>query len=92
MINPDKPLLVPLTSSLYVPGTLASSTHVLVDIGTGFFIEKSTADASDFYNRKISSLGENLKDLEQIVQGKASNLRVVEDVLRQKVVGASQEG
>ncbi|OCL01512.1 Prefoldin alpha subunit [Glonium stellatum] len=87
----DKPLLVPLTSSLYVPGTLASSTHVLVDVGTGFFIEKSTADASDFYTRKIGDLGESLKDLEQIVQGKASNLRVVEDVLRQKVVGASQE-
>ncbi|OCK86403.1 Prefoldin alpha subunit [Lepidopterella palustris CBS 459.81] len=94
-LNPktaDRPLLVPLTSSLYVPGMLASSTHVLVDVGTGFFIEKSTADASDFYNRKISDLGESLKDLEQIVQGKASNLRLVEDVLRAKVTGTPMEG
>lgn len=32
-------LLVPLTSSLYVPGTLdAADAEVLVDIGTGFFV------------------------------------------------------
>lgn len=34
------PLLVPLTPSLYVPGQLASNSTVLVDIGTGFFVEK----------------------------------------------------
>lgn len=35
-----KPLLVPLTTSLYVPGTLADSKNVIVDIGTGFYVEK----------------------------------------------------
>jgi len=34
------PLLVPLTTSLYVPGRLASKGRVVVDVGTGFFIEK----------------------------------------------------
>jgi len=86
----DKPLLVPLTSSLYVPGKLASSTHVLVDVGTGFFIEKSTKDADDFYKRKVKDLGESLKDLEQVIQGKANNVRVVEEVIRMKVIGASE--
>lgn len=33
-------LLVPLTPSLYVPGELASNSVVLVDIGTGFYVEK----------------------------------------------------
>jgi len=87
----DKPLLVPLTSSLYVPGTLASSTHVLVDVGTGFFIERSTTDATDFYTRKVADLEGSLKDLEQIVQGKAQNLRVVEEVLRAKVTSGPQD-
>ncbi|KAK7606021.1 Prefoldin subunit-domain-containing protein [Phyllosticta paracitricarpa] len=84
----DKPILVPLTSSLYVPGTLANLSSVLVDIGTGFYVEKSTADAADFYDRKIKDLEKNLKDLEAIVTGKSGNLRVVEDVLRQKVLAA----
>ncbi|KAG6997828.1 hypothetical protein G7Y79_00037g073460 [Physcia stellaris] len=35
-----KALLVPLTPSLYVPGTLASTETVLVDVGTGFYVEK----------------------------------------------------
>lgn len=34
------PLLVPLTTSLYVPGTLASGDTVVVDVGTGFYVEK----------------------------------------------------
>lgn len=31
---------MPLTTSLYVPGKLASTHTVLVDIGTGFYVEK----------------------------------------------------
>ncbi|KAK8168715.1 Prefoldin [Phyllosticta citrichinensis] len=84
----DKPILVPLTSSLYVPGTLANLSSVIVDIGTGFYVEKSTTDAAEFYDRKIKDLEKNLKDLEAIVNGKSGNLRVVEDVLRQKVLAA----
>ena len=38
--NPGKDILVPLTTSLYVPGKLASTELVLVDVGTGFYVEK----------------------------------------------------
>lgn len=34
------PILVPLTPSLYVPGKLAATDTVLVDVGTGFYVEK----------------------------------------------------
>lgn len=34
-------MLVPLTASLYVPGKLDNSSKVLVDIGTGYFVEVS---------------------------------------------------
>nr|POE47684.1 prefoldin subunit 5 [Quercus suber] len=88
----DKSLLVPLTSSLYVPGKLADTEHVLVDIGTGFYVEKTTIEAEKFYAAKIEELGKNIKDLENIVNGKANNLRVVEEVLRQKVLAGSQGG
>jgi len=84
----NKPILVPLTTSLYVPGTLADTQNVIVDVGTGFYIEKSTSDATKFYNGKVDELGGSLKDLENIVQGKSNNLRVVEDVLRQKVLSS----
>jgi len=86
----DKTLLVPLTSSLYVPGKLASTSHVLVDVGTGFYVEKSTDDALTFYNGKVDELAGNIKELENVVNGKANNLRMIEEVLRQKMLVQQQ--
>ena len=78
-LQEGKSILVPLTTSLYVPGTLASRDKVLVDVGTGFFVEKTTEDAKTFYTDKSKELGQNLKELENILQGKANNLRMVEE-------------
>ncbi|KAA8566798.1 hypothetical protein MFRU_054g00140 [Monilinia fructicola] len=84
-----KPILVPLTTSLYVPGELADTENVIVDVGTGFYVEKSTKDAIKFYESKVEELGTNLKDLEIIVNNKSNSVRVVEDFLRQKVLSSS---
>lgn len=88
----SKPLLVPLTSSLYVPGKLTDHEHVLVDVGTGFFVEKDIASATDFYERKVKDLGESLKDLEGVVEGKARNVRMVEEVMRIRVMNEQSSG
>ncbi|KAL1996779.1 hypothetical protein VTN49DRAFT_7644 [Thermomyces lanuginosus] len=82
----DGTILVPLTSSLYVRGKLADRNKVIVDVGTGYYVEKTAEQAIEFYNRKIKELESNLQDLEKVVGGKSANLRVVEDVLRQKVL------
>jgi prefoldin alpha subunit len=78
---------------LYVPGKLTDREHVLVDVGTGFFVEKGIDDARDFYERKVKDLGDSLKDLEGVVEGKARNVKMVEEVMRVRVMNAqSQEG
>ena len=84
------PLLIPLTTSLYVPGTLSSSRTVLVDIGTGFYVEKSVAESKKFYEGKVADLQRNLGEIENVVGGKEGNLRVVEEVLRGRVM--SEQG
>lgn len=63
---------------------------MLVDIGTGFFVEKDVPGATDFYERKVKDLGDSLKDLESVIQGKAQNVRVVEEVMRVKVLNAQE--
>lgn len=63
-----------------------------MDVGTGFYVEKTTDDAVKFYKAKIEELGKNIKDLENIVNGKANNLRLVEEVLRQRVLAGQQPG
>ena len=75
-----------------MPGKLASTETVLVDVGTGFFVEKTPDAAQAFYKAKVDELGRNLLDLEKIVQGKQGNLSVVEDVLRQKVIQEQSKG
>jgi prefoldin alpha subunit len=84
-----KTLLVPLTASLYVPGKLSDMEHVLVDVGTGYYVEKSTVDAIKFYEAKVDTLGQNLLDLEKIVAQKGQNVKIVEEVLRTKVLAGS---
>lgn len=86
-----KPILVPLTTSLYVPGTLADPDHVIVDIGTGFYVEKTTKEAKKFYDIRTTDIGTNLKSLEGIIQGKSNNLRIVEEILRQKIKNTGTE-
>ncbi|KAK0733598.1 putative prefoldin subunit 5 [Lasiosphaeria miniovina] len=81
-----KEVLVPLTNSLYVKGLLSEPDKVIVDVGTGFYVEKSTKSAAEFYESKVKDLAANMQDLEAIVQNKSNNLRVVEEVLRQKVL------
>lgn len=40
MDGKESEILVPLTSSLYVKGKMADREKVLVDVGTGFYVEK----------------------------------------------------
>lgn len=39
----DRDILVPLTNSLYVRGKLTNPDRVIVDVGTGFYVEKVSA-------------------------------------------------
>ncbi|KAF4549501.1 Prefoldin subunit 5-like protein [Elsinoe fawcettii] len=86
----QRSLLVPLTTSLYVPGTLADSEKVLVDVGTGFYVEKNVDDAVGFYEGKVKELGESVKGLEQVVGQKQGSLRVVEEVMRGKMLAGEK--
>ncbi|KAL4916236.1 Prefoldin [Aspergillus aurantiobrunneus] len=79
-------ILVPLTSSLYVKGRLVDREKVLVDVGTGYYVEKTPAKAIEFYDQKVKELETNLTELEKLVQTKSSQQRLFEDALRQKLM------
>lgn len=81
-------VLVPLTNSLYVRGELTNSESCLVDVGTGFLVEKKLKSAERFYERKTQELSKSLQGLETIVQRKQTNIKAVEDVLRQKLMSS----
>ncbi|KAJ6737055.1 hypothetical protein OIU85_019153 [Salix viminalis] len=65
-----KKMLVPLTASLYVPGTLDDADKVLVDIGTGYFVEKTMNEGKDYCERKINLLKSNFEQLIELATKK----------------------
>ena len=72
----DREIMVPLTSSLYVPGVM-ESTNVLVEAGAGYFIEKDTAGAANYCDRKEKSLEESSKKVAELITHKKMQLTKV---------------
>ncbi|BFZ64891.1 subunit of tubulin prefoldin [Saitoella coloradoensis] len=83
--NENKDILVPLTSSLYVPGKLTEPDAVIVDVGTGYYVEKTSADATKFYQEKCTFIETNMKELEKVVQQKSANVRAITGVMSEKM-------
>ena len=83
--------MIPLTESVYVPAKVADTGRVLVDVGTGYFVQMSADAASDFCRRKSSKLEETLKSVTAGLNEKRRALSQVEEVLAFKVMAARQQ-
>ncbi|KAF8063449.1 Prefoldin subunit-domain-containing protein [Lyophyllum atratum] len=88
--NVGKTILVPLTNSLYVPGKLSDPEHVIVDIGTGYFVEKTRAQASKHYADKVEYIRTNLETLEDTIQKKRDNMNYLTNMLQAKLQAQTQ--
>ncbi|KAF8479848.1 Prefoldin [Gautieria morchelliformis] len=88
--NTDKTILVPLTNSLYVPGKLSNPDHVIVDVGTGYFVQKTRAQALTHYQNKVDYVRGNLETLQNTIEKKQDNLNYLINVMQSKM-GPSQQ-
>ena len=80
-----KAVLVPLTQSLYVPGRLSDTRKVLVDIGTGYYVEKTVEKAKQFMDRKVKFLEQNTNSLGELIGTKQKNLKAVVQVMQMRM-------
>ncbi|XP_066564726.1 prefoldin subunit 5 [Amia ocellicauda] len=83
--NEGKELLVPLTSSMYVPGTLNDVERVLVDVGTGYYVEKNVDNTKEFFKRKIEFLTKQIEKIQPALQEKHSMKQAVIEVMNMKI-------
>ncbi|KXN85524.1 putative prefoldin subunit 5 [Leucoagaricus sp. SymC.cos] len=88
--NKDKVILVPLTNSLYVPGKLSDTEHVIVDVGTGYFVKKTRPQAIKYYEEKVDYLKSNLETLEDTIGKKRESVNYIVSVLQAKIQAQSQ--
>ncbi|RCV42401.1 hypothetical protein SEVIR_9G212500v4 [Setaria viridis] len=84
-----KKMLVPLTASLYVPGSLDDAEKVLVDVGTGYFIEKTMDQGKEYCERKINLLKSNFDELLEVATKKKAIADEMDLLLRTKLRQAS---
>ncbi|XP_076238201.1 prefoldin 5 isoform X2 [Calliopsis andreniformis] len=92
-ISPDNEILVPLTGCMYVVGKLADTNNVLVDIGTGYYAQKSLPDAKDYFTRRMNYVKEQMDKIQQLVldRNRIRNAVVVEIETRTKLQNQVQK-
>lgn len=84
-VEENKEILVPLTGSLYVPGKLIRNQKVMVDIGTGYYIQKNIDDAKKYFDKKIKFMTKQMEGLTPILQQKMQIRDDVMEVMQYKV-------
>lgn len=62
--------MVPLTSSLYVPGIMEDNNKVMLEVGAGYFVEENVDKAREYCERKAKTLQENGTKVGEIIQVK----------------------
>uniref|UniRef100_A0A7S3NIR8 Prefoldin subunit 5 n=1 Tax=Aureoumbra lagunensis TaxID=44058 RepID=A0A7S3NIR8_9STRA len=80
-----KEMLVPLTQSLYVSGNVLDADQVLVDIGTGYFLQKSVQGAQEMIDRKLKVVTQNMDSIHTVVNQKQENLNAIVTVMQYKM-------
>jgi prefoldin alpha subunit len=84
-------LLVPLSESMYAMG-VSEGGKVLVDIGTGFFVEKTVDDARAFVERKKEYVKTQSAALEVQLDTQSRNLEQLTLVMQHKQASAAAGG
>lgn len=87
-------VLVPLTESVYVPGKLRDSNKFLVELGTGFYAEKSSKETKGFLERKLKIVDANSENLTKAISATRQNIEQVSMAMQGKMleIRAKQEG
>nr|VZI52078.1 unnamed protein product [Spirometra erinaceieuropaei] len=83
--NRDKTILVPLTSTLCVPGKLVEPTHVLIDIGTGYFADVEAKDAAKHFTRRIDFIDKQIEKIAPVLAQKSQEHKSLSAVLEAKM-------
>jgi len=81
-----KEVLVPLTDSVYVPGKLREPQKMLVDIGTGFYVEKNARETESFLDRKLRLVDANSQNVTTALQTTTANMDAITSAMQGKLM------
>ncbi|CAI4676902.1 CDA_G0039530.mRNA.1.CDS.1 [Saccharomyces cerevisiae] len=84
--NEGQKLLVPASASLYIPGKIVDNKKFMVDIGTGYYVEKSAEAAIAFYQKKVDKLNKESVQIQDIIKEKTQYSLSIEAQIRQAAI------
>lgn len=90
----EKEVMIPLTETLYVPAKVKDANKLLVDLGTGFFAEKSPKETLAFLERKVKLVNANSDNITNVIQVTQHNVQQITMTMQGKLleIRARQEG
>lgn len=81
----NQTMLIPLNASLYAPGKVSNPKKVIVELGTGYFCEKSIPEAKKLMERKIALVNKSMETIENVGNNKKRNLDQIIQVMQYKI-------
>ncbi|KAL4428154.1 hypothetical protein ABPG75_002243 [Micractinium tetrahymenae] len=86
-----QPVLLPLTESLYVSGTLESVETVLLEVGTGYYVERDVAGGIDYCRRKVNLVRDKMEQLSALIKQQQEALAQIDALLDAKMGEAAAQ-
>ena len=74
-----------------MPGKVLDADKYMVEIGTGYYVEKNRQSSMDFCERKMKMLMENMDKVTKITNQKRRYLELVIDIINKKVQDARSQ-
>ncbi|XP_037949970.1 probable prefoldin subunit 5 [Teleopsis dalmanni] len=87
----NRQILVPLTSSMYVPGRIKDLDNFVLDIGTGYYVEKNLNDSKDYFKRRVDYVQEQIEKIEKIQVQKNRFLNAIVGVIEMKQLAVAKQ-
>jgi prefoldin alpha subunit len=89
-----KEVLIPLTDSVFVPGRIRPSKTLLVELGTGYYADKSFPETINFLNRKLKLVEANTENIAKALEATRQNIDAITTTMQGKMleIRARQEG
>ena len=84
-------IMVPLTTSMYVPGKLKNKKSVTVELGSGYFVKKNTDEAKKFLTRKAQYVEKSMSSIEKQIMKTRNNMESVHAMLSMRVREQTQQ-
>ncbi|GBG31990.1 Prefoldin subunit 5 [Hondaea fermentalgiana] len=78
-------MLVPMNDSIFVPGELTNTSHVTVEIGTGFFVKRTIPDAKEYLERKVKNVQLYIERVGVNILAQENNLSQIDEIFRARV-------